>query len=159
MKIRKLVVSLGLVAFAAGPAAALENLSGNWGGVWKCTGLHEGAVSTTSGGVDMVVTHTDDGVVLDLHGVKWDAFVVADAAKPSTGIVTGVSCGGIDTDGTEGMMVHLSVKTKPGRVKATMKGEYFIMGRSAGHAKRCRFTAYRKDGPPTVPVECAPPQE
>ena len=111
---------------------------------WKCTGLHEGERKkpTEWDGTQMQVVDDEAGVTLSLIGVPLYGYAVTDAAKPSTGIFTGVTCGNINTDGY-GLMAHLEVKTKVGEVRATMKGELFQLSRESAHATRCKVTATR----------------
>ena len=157
MNTRKLVLSLGLALLAAAPAAAVENLTGTWYGRWKCTGIPDvrPAKPAVPSGVEMTVIDDGAGVVLNL-GFYIYGYVVPHASKPSTGIFTGTSCGNINTDGV-GHMAHFEVKTKPGDVKATMRGELLSMHRELGHARRCKFTATRVDLdviPATIPGPC-----
>jgi hypothetical protein len=139
-----LALSLPVAALATAPAAALENLTGDWYGRWKCTGLHAGEPRKPAewSSVEMHVLDDEAGVVVSLNSVPLYGYAVTDASKPSTGIFTGVTCGNMNTDGY-GLMAHFEVKTKAGEVRATMKGELIQMSRASAHAVRCKFTATR----------------
>jgi hypothetical protein len=156
MTIRKFVLSLGIVALAAAPAAAVESLTGTWEGTLKCTGTDSGAPVKTK--TDVTINVQDgDGVGLNIVGDGapgiFFGFVVADTAKPLTGILTGATCGVVENG--EGGVMHLAVKTKAGDVKASMKGDILLLDQEGGDAKACTLTAKRVNETPPAPLLCA----
>jgi hypothetical protein len=156
MTIRKLVLSLGIVALAAAPAAAVESLTGTWEGTLKCTGTDSGTPVKTKTAVTINV-QDGDGVALSIVGPGapgiFYGFVVADTAKPLTGILTGATCGVVE-EGAGGVM-HVDVKTKTGDLKASMKGDILLMNQEGGDATACTLTAKRVNETGPGPLLCA----
>jgi hypothetical protein len=156
---RKLLLSLGIFALAAGPASAIESLTGTWAGKLKCVGTLNGTPVKTNAPVTVTVSDGGpEGIAINVPGGGGIlfGFTVADTAKPLNGHATAVSCGEIDGEAPLfGAVAHLDVATKAApSTKASMKGDIIKLDDEANEAVICTLTAKRTDTTAPPPLLC-----
>jgi hypothetical protein len=158
MIVRKLVLSIGLLALAAGPASAIESLTGSYTGKLKCTGTDNGAPVKTTTTVTVTVSDGGaEGIAVNVPGGGgiYFGFSVADTAKPLTGHVTGATCGEIEAEPLLGGALHLDVVTKAApSTKASMKGSIILMDDEGNDATACTLNVKRTDTTAPPPLLC-----
>jgi hypothetical protein len=112
------------VAALAGPAGAVESLTGTYQGRTRCVGLIDGAKSVSSAKDEIwYVDDLADGNVY-LHGGggwKYHGWLEVDLQKTDQGIVGLADCG-FAVGLPQGEARVFRVKTSPGKVKAVLKG-------------------------------------
>jgi hypothetical protein len=143
-RIPALPVGLALL-LSVSPALAVENLTGTWEGVLKCTTLDSGTVAKTK--VATVLEIVDAGVGgLQIELVSSDilfiGFVVSQTAKPDKGALSAASCA-FAFDDLDGGTLQADVKTRAGAAKATMKARLSLMGDVQELVRSCTITAKR----------------
>jgi hypothetical protein len=118
-------VLLAAVAALAGPAGAVESLTGTYQTKTRCVGLFDGEKSVTSAKDEIwYVDDLADGNVylhLPASGSKYHGWLEVNTQKPDQGIVGLADCG-FTSVLPQGEARVLRVKTSPGKVKAVLKG-------------------------------------
>jgi hypothetical protein len=114
-----------VVAALAGPAGAVESLTGTYQAKVRCVGLLDGAKSVTSSTDEIwyVDDLADGNVFLHVQGIgaKYHGWLEVDLLKPDQGIVGAADCG-FAVGLPQGEARVLRVKTSPGKLKAVLKG-------------------------------------
>jgi hypothetical protein len=144
---------------AAGSANAVESLTGTWTEKVRCKELIDGVTRTFSAKDALwFVDDLGDGHVY-LHlsggsGVKFHGWLEQNDAKPEQGALGLVACNPSHAIPQGDFRVH-NVKTKPGQLKATMKGTSLSV-RSFG-SQTCTHSLVRiSDEIPAVSSTCDP---
>jgi hypothetical protein len=149
---RARVLALGVVvAFAAAPSLAVENLSGRWEGSMKCVSADDGGAEKAKTPVVVNVFQDMGGIAIAVvdHGLFLDGFVLEEPEKPETGTISAVGCGFSGANLNGGGVFRATVKTKAGDVKATLKGTTILIeGGPDPSMSLCTFTAKRVSATP-----------
>jgi hypothetical protein len=153
-------VTTFLIALAAFPAAAIDDLSGVWEGKFTCDATTP-TNSSLRGKSDATLYLEDRG---DGSGrarfnnatiLPVPVTVVSGTDKPGLGRLAGVMCG-FDAN-TGGILVQGRASLKPGSEKGTLTGELISFdGGVAPHVSICRFKV-KRTGPLAAPVGDCPP--
>jgi len=120
-----LAASLVVLAVSGSTAHAFD-LNGTWVGKWSCKGFDGAKFTDGNRDSTMLVTQTGNALAIDLDGgsYRYNGLAIADDAKPEKGEVVLASCSIDNQPGANGLgeLMRLTVKTKSGAVKATLKG-------------------------------------
>lgn len=133
------------LAFVA-PAGALESLTGEYDGTLSCKGIDSGNRGKFKE-TDVPIDVADLGggeVLVDVAGlvVNFTGFVIADLAKPDSGVLSAIQCG-LDDVSRDGAVMNAEVKTKAGTEKASFKATLIILNPGAAEAVICKLGAKR----------------
>lgn len=154
---RGLAVAAAIVAFGTTERVALAfDLTGTWAGTAKCTSLFEGEKFKFTDEPAIQVTQVDRaiGLRVDYGGGNVNFYVgraYDDAKKPQDkGEVAMVACGTDSVAGNDPAFDELgrfAAKTKPGKVKASLKGVTFFSdpGIPSPEAGTCTWSLTRLD--------------
>jgi hypothetical protein len=140
---RVLALAAGL-ALVAGPALALESLSGVYDAKVKCSGIDGGTKGKQKTTVQMAIADQGAGsLLIDFAGLQTGVgFALTDVQKPDTGTMSGVACT-LLPDSIDGWTLQTFAKVKAGTDKATLKGTLIILDEAGGQAAACKLNAKR----------------
>jgi hypothetical protein len=144
----RLLAALGIAAgvLAASPALALDSLTGTWSGKASCQVISSGA--RDKGSVEMQVEIDDGGnggVGIDLGGYgNFMGRYYVDAARPDRAVLQAASCE-VDGPTLNGSILHAELRTKPGKVKASLAGTLILMDGPSDAAGICEIELERID--------------
>lgn len=151
---RKTIVGLLAATVALGgavvPAAYAYDLTGSWVGKWSCKGFDGAKFADGNAASTMVVTQTGNtlAVVIDSGEFRYNGAAIPDGAKPEKGEGVLHQCGttNVPLQVAESELLRVSVKTKPGAVKATVKGiSIFDNADGSPAVGTCKYTYKRID--------------
>jgi hypothetical protein len=146
-----------LIAIAASPAAAIDDLSGVWEGKFSCDATSPTTTSLRDKpDATLYLEDRGDGTgrarFNNVTVFPIPVTIVSGADKPGLGRLAGVMCG-FDAD-TGGILVQGRASLKPGSEKGTLTGE--VISFVAQQVSICRFKVKRR-GPLPGPVGDCPP--
>jgi hypothetical protein len=139
-----LTLSALLVTVIVAPARAFD-ATGTWLGKWSCKDFDGKKFSEGNPESTLQISQNDDVLAIDLDGgsYRYNGRSLNDAAKPEKGEAVFASCA-IDNQpfvGGLSEIIRVAIKTKPGALKATLKGQsIFENGASVGN---CKYTFKR----------------
>jgi hypothetical protein len=160
-----IVALVAAVALSGGVAAAFE-LTGTWSGTAKCTSLFDGRTFTFTDEVTVQITQSarSFGFRADYGPSNVNLYAgrtYDDAKKPQeNGEVALVACGTDSVAGNDPAFDELgrfTAKTKPGKVKASLKGVSYFSdpGIASPEAGTCKWSLTRIDATdPAIATVC-----
>jgi hypothetical protein len=137
---------IGAAMCAAGPAAAIGDLTGVYEGSLTCESTTDVESARTKLAATLLVDdHGSGNAFLYLNNSLqvFRAAVVSAPETPDQGRLGGPSCSVSPLTG--GWVIHAEVKAKPGSPGATLRGEFVTLGvgASAHSVQVCRFSLKR----------------
>ena len=170
---RTLVVTMtvlalgGAVPFPASAAFITYNIAGTWTGSIKCTSLQGGVKVKSVQKPTMKVSQLGLNVGLEIQNgnvtTRYAGLLNPDKKKPEQkGEFAVVACGTNSTaaDLTADELGRMQASTKPGKVKATIKGitYYSAAGNAPPEAGSCKWSWKRTDNlDPQLQTDCTTP--
>jgi hypothetical protein len=138
------VAAFAAFAFAASPAAAIDNVTGTYEGKMTCRQIASGATTKVKQDVTVDVFEGKSNIGVDVGSVSTaiGGVLVEDTAKTDRAKLVGVECG-VTFLNTAGGVLHADVVIKPGSDKGTIKGTLIVMDEFAPLGSLCTFTAKR----------------
>lgn len=156
---RSFSLLLAAAALAAGPAAALDDLTGQYSGKFSCETTTPSANSKDT--FDSTLYLDDAGAgnafaYINNTGLVFRLAVVSTPEKPDEGRVGGPDCNVSPSNG--GSLVQAVVKAKSGSDKGSLKGEFITtrVGGSPHVVQVCRFNLKRETTTLAEPITDCP---
>jgi hypothetical protein len=140
---RAALAACAAAVLGAGPAAALESLTGVYQGKLKCSGLVGGGQVKDKDDVEVQVLDLGGLLGLDVSGVgALQGFAATQTSKPERGKVSAVSCL-LDAQSLDGSTLHADVQVEAGDPKASLKGTLIRTNGVTGEARICQLRVKR----------------
>lgn len=131
------------IALGAGPALALESLTGVYQGKLKCSGLLGGTKVKAKVDVEVDVFDVGGALLLSIGEFgTFEGYAVTEVKKPERGAVSAVSCP-LTVATLDGAMLNGEVKIKAGSGEGSLEGTVFLSSDEDGDARRCELKVKR----------------
>ena len=158
----KLLLATAFVLALAGPAGAIESISGTYAGKLRCAENSAGTLAKTK--QDLELRIIGDAGVFNMgvfaagqpYALKAEGPIVEQTAKPDRATIAGIDCDFQDIEQT-GLAIHAEIAIKLGSEKGTMKGTILRQSGTEGrNIELCTFTAKRTSTALPVVSACPP---
>ena len=144
---RILVLAVFFVTAAPLPLRAFD-MTGTWVGKWSCKGFDGQKFTSGNKTSTMRVTQSGNTMAVDVDNgdFTYNGGAIPDVVKPEKGEAVFAACpnDNLPLTGDEAETARLSVKTKPGAVKATVKA-LSIFDSPSGEVGTCKYSYKRVD--------------
>jgi hypothetical protein len=132
------------------PSAHAYDLTGTWVGKWSCKGFDGGKFTDSNPSSTLRVTQTANTMAADIDNgeFRYNGGAIPDTAKPEKGdgVLHQCATSNLPLQVTESEIVRITVKTKPGAVKATLKAVSIFDTSDGGPAVgTCKYSYKRTD--------------
>jgi hypothetical protein len=158
MRIQGIAAALAAGLAVAAPAAAVEDLTGNYEAKLSCKGIDNQVKVKGKVEVGLTLEDLGDGTVhFSLAGFPpGQGILHTEAAKPANGVLSAMSCNK-DAENLLGVVLRVDVKTKAGQDDASLKGTAFLFDIPSARSEACKFTAKQVGTGPVKIGPCALP--
>lgn len=149
-----LAVAVACLCLAVAPSAQGYDLTGTWIGKYSCKGFDGAKFSSGSKSSTFKITQSGNQIAVDLDNgeYRYNGGAIPDTAKPEKGEAVFLECANdsVPFTGGDSEIIRVAVKTKPGDVKATLKGTSIFEDTLFG-VGTCKYTFKRVDtAAPTI---------
>lgn len=152
----RVLASFLAAALAAGPAHALDDLTGKWEGTLVCNGANAALWLHSKSQIAITIDDDPSGTAYAQIGGIYRLGVIPHPDSPSKGRVAGFDCA-VSPD-FAGYALDVSVKVKPGSELGTMRGQLVIIGAvPTPSVNTCKIKAKRVETTIPAPIPGCPP--